>query len=75
MTLSHARGVNTDKKKSHNQKFLVMTFLKHKCMHENCLFDKAVGLSTICCGMKCFIFNVEFILSCKNSLIKEMLRK
>ena len=52
-----------------------MNFLKHKCMHENCLFDKAVGLSTICCGMKCFIFNVEFILSCKNSLIKEMLRK
>ena len=29
-------------------KILVLTFLKHKCMHENCLLDKAVDLLTIC---------------------------
>ena len=45
-----------------------MTFLKHECMHRNCLLDKAVDLSTICGGMKCFIFSVELILSCGNSI-------
>ena len=30
-----------------NLKILDMTFLKRKCMHKNCLFDKAAGLSTI----------------------------
>ena len=32
---------------------LVMTFLKHNCMHKNSLLDKAVNLSTVCWGMKC----------------------
>ena len=40
-----------------------MNFSKHKCMHKNCLCDKAVDLSTIC-----FIFSAKFIMSCRDSL-------
>ena len=54
--MCHARGLKTLKM------FLKSYDLRHKCMHKNCLFDKAVDLWTICWGMKYFIYCTEFIL-------------
>ena len=39
-------------------KILVTTFLKYKCMHKNCLLDKAVDLSTIYWEMNCFLSKI-----------------